>query len=146
MSETRGSVRQACYRQVCYRYVRPMSAIFYFVIVSQVQAGECFPRLQKFIAEGLAIDASTIKPSSRLLDLICAADVADHISVPAKSCSSDRSPFDDPDPLGPASDAIEITQAIASEFGVVIPKDKYTDIKTISDYERFICPSEQPSR
>jgi hypothetical protein len=141
MSEARGPVRQACYR-----YVRPMSAIFYFLIVSHVQAGECFPRLQRFIAEGLAVDASTIKPSSRLLDLICAADIADHISVSAKSCSSDLSPFDDRDPLGPASDAMEITQAIESEFGVVIPKDKYTDIKTISDYERYICPSEEQSR
>jgi len=141
VSEIRGSVRQACWR-----HVRPVIATFYFLIVGQANASECFPRLQTFIAEGLAVDASTIKPSSRLLDLICDADVRYNISVPAKSCSSDRAPFDDPDPLGPASDAIEITKAIESEFHVVIPKDKYSDIKTISDYERFVCPSKEQAR
>jgi hypothetical protein len=125
-------------RQCCLRYA---IAAFYFLIVSQAQAGECFPRLQSFIAEGLAVDPSAIQPNSRLLDLICDADARYHISVPDKSCRSSQSAFDDPDPLGPASDAVEITHAIESEFGVVIPKDRYSDIKTISDYERFICPA-----
>lgn len=62
MLETHRSGRKCCRRYAI--------MTFYLFIISQAQAGECFPRLQRFIADGLAVDPSTIQPSLRLLNLI----------------------------------------------------------------------------